>query len=210
MTWWYPPGQAAWTHTAGIWASCLLLLCIPTPSFVNLTATKSASKHFWGNQMQAKPAPQRALTSTKNTQLIRQSSWNHLLLSLRSKLKVMLWKLQSELMDNDFPFYFHNDWTVFQWPKESHCINCTSRGGHLGNTGSLGNEEPGVRTADRDQWDGGTVGPFIRGAWKQGWGEWIWKPISLMELADQRKSNSCNPVIHASNFLLLVPVNWGQ
>lgn len=29
----------------------------------------------------------------------------------------------------------------------------------------------------------------------------------LTKLADQRKSNSCNPVIHTSNFLLLVPVN---
>lgn len=37
-----------------------------------------------------------------------------------------------------FPFYFHNDLTVFQWSKESHCIDRTGQGDNLENAESLG------------------------------------------------------------------------
>lgn len=37
-----------------------------------------------------------------------------------------------------FPFYFHHDLTVFQWSKESDCIDRTGQGDDLGNAESLG------------------------------------------------------------------------
>lgn len=62
-----------------------------------------------------------------------------------------------------YPFYFHNDVTVFQWSKESHCIDRTSQGDNLENAEneSLRKQQPDPGIPCRDQREGETVGPFI-------------------------------------------------
>lgn len=60
-----------------------------------------------------------------------------------------------------YPFYFHNDVTVFQWSKDSHCIDRANQGDNFENVEneSLWKEQP---DSCRDQQKGETVGPFIK------------------------------------------------
>lgn len=64
----------------------------------------------------------------------------------------------------NYPIYFHNDVTDFQWSKKSYSMDCTSQGDDLENVDheSLWEEQPDSGRLRRDQGKGETLGPVLK------------------------------------------------
>lgn len=104
----------------------------------------------------------------------------------------------------NYPIYFHNDVTDFQWSKESHSMDCTGQGDNLGNAAHeiLWEEQQDSGILCRDQGKRETLGPVLKVCKN--------RDVGNADVNCSCRSNKVWNNFHTSipdNSLVLIPVN---